>query len=76
MSDKKEDIGLKMKKQLPEVFCKKRSSKKFRNFRKAPVLSLILILLKRDSNTSVSIWNLRDFYGHLFWETAVDDYFW
>ena len=61
MGDKKEDIDLKMKKQPPEIFCKKRSSKK-----KA----------KRDSNSSAFIWNLRDFYGHLFWETAVDDYFW
>ena len=76
MGDKKEDIDLKMKKQPPEIFCKERSSKKIRNFRKAPVLSLFLILLKRDSNSSVFIWNLRDFYGHVFWETAVDDYFW
>ena len=61
MGDKKEDIGLKMKKQPPEVFRKKRSSKKIRNFRKAPVLNFFLILLKRDYDTGVFIWNLRDF---------------
>ena len=61
IGDKKEDIGLKMKKQPPEVFCKKRSSKKIRNFRKAPVLNFFLILLKRDSDTGVFIWILRDF---------------
>ena len=54
-----------------EVFCKKRCSKKSHQFqKKTPVWSLFLkelrafrsaILLKRDSNTVVFLWNFQNF---------------
>ena len=32
-------------------------------------------ILKRDSNTGVFLWILRNFYGHLFWRTSANGCF-
>ena len=33
-------------------------------------------LLKRDSNTGVFLWILRNFQEHLFYKTSANDFFW
>ena len=59
--------------------------KDFANFTgEHPCWSLFLItlqvfrpasLLKRDSNTDVYLWNLRNFSEHLFWRTSAKEFF-
>ena len=72
-------------KQPPKVFYKKAVLKNFAIFTgKRLCLSLFLIklqdsspafLLKRDSNTGLFLWILRNFKEHLFWRTSANRYF-
>ena len=72
MGDKKEDIDLKMKKQPPEIFCEKRSSKKICNFyRKAPVLSLFLTLLLKETPKLVFSYEICEIFKDTYFEKQL-----
>ena len=72
-------------KKPPKVFYKKAVLKNFAIFTgKRLCWSLFLIklqdsspafLLKRDSNTGLFLWILRNFKEHLFWRTSANRYF-
>ena len=56
---------------LVELFCKKNVLKNFAN-----LFLIELFFNKRDSNTAVSLLNLRNFYKYLFWRTSANNCFW
>ena len=74
------------KKQPPEVFYKKASLKNFSIFTgKHLCLRFFLIklqvfssatLLKRDFNTVLFLWILRNFWKRLFWRKSVNRCYW
>ena len=39
-------------------------------------VSGLQLYLKRDSDTDVFLWILRNFQEYLFYRTPLDDYFW
>ena len=56
------------KKQPPEVFCKKDVLKNLANFTEKHLCWSLFLILKRDSNTPIFLWNLRNFKNTYFEE--------
>ena len=56
------------------MFCKK-ELKNFTNYAGKHLVTRPATLLKRDSNTSIFLWNLQNFQEHLFWRIAANDCF-
>ena len=67
--------SLNIQNQPPEMFCQKKVFLKSSNFLGKHLKAWSpATLFKRDSNTSVFLWLLWNFWEHLFWRGSVNDY--
>ena len=69
----------KKEKQPQDVVRKKCFLKSFASFTGRHLCCSLynkVLLLKRDTNSGVFLWNLRNFYKHVFWTPSANGCFW